>query len=221
MNVKSASFGPSAWSVLHSLALYCDQQVRLHPVIEQTAITLFEIVPDILPCVVCRQSSRDYIRKMSVITNLRDGYSRFVYNLHHKVNKKLHKKVRVSYHAALAATVEFDTPAFWRNLFTFLGFCACAHAVHAPMRIFLGGLTDLLMLTRPTSLTAMTFKALEQEWAKQAASPDRSDVESSVYNAWNFQATFFKRLNWPMEYTEKGFSEYCLGSIVNRSQNSQ
>lgn len=71
-------WGPSGWKLLHTLSF------------EEGHIAekkkLFSVLADVLPCKYCRMSTKQFVKEMPVTDNI----SLWLYNLHNRVNKKLH-----------------------------------------------------------------------------------------------------------------------------------
>lgn len=80
--VKTTSWGPCAWVVLHGLSKAIDGKPGL-----SRDFNLFIInLQSVLPCVHCRRSLTKFYKGPPRRST---GYSRFMYTLHNKVNKKL------------------------------------------------------------------------------------------------------------------------------------
>ncbi len=95
---KTKLWGPSAWNFLFAVALGYDLNDDYKSAVQKERIyrSFFACVPNILPCVYCRQSARKSFRKRKVSAYIKK-YSRFplirlVYDLKDDVNRKLIKQ---------------------------------------------------------------------------------------------------------------------------------
>lgn len=97
--MMTSIWGPSLWHFLHTMSFN-------YPVLpnkrEKKQYKDFMVsVKDILPCKYCRDNLRDYYKRNplnSKVMKSRDTFSRYVYNLHEDVNRRLKKKSNISYY---------------------------------------------------------------------------------------------------------------------------
>lgn len=95
---KTKLWGPSAWTFLFSVALGYDLNDDFKSDTQKERIyrSFFACVPDILPCVFCRQSARKSFRKRKVSAYIKKyphfPLIRMVYDLKDDVNRKLIKQ---------------------------------------------------------------------------------------------------------------------------------
>jgi hypothetical protein len=71
-------WGPSGWKLLHTLSF---EEGHL-----SEKKKLFSVLADVLPCKYCRMSTKQFVKEMPVT----DDTALWLYNLHNRVNKKLH-----------------------------------------------------------------------------------------------------------------------------------
>ena len=86
------TWGPPGWVFLHCIA----QNYPQEPTEEQKRnyLSFFKSVGDVLPCRYCRESYQQYIKEPSTrlshnVMKSRQTLSRWLYDIHNKVNKKL------------------------------------------------------------------------------------------------------------------------------------
>ena len=75
MDVKY--FGPSGWQLLHLITFIKGGMEHKQK--------LFEVMPDVLPCKYCRESTKQFVKEMPMDYNM----AYWLYKLHDRVNKKL------------------------------------------------------------------------------------------------------------------------------------
>lgn len=82
-------WGPDGWKLLHSIA----QNYPVNPDVktQQLYVNFYESIKYVLPCIYCRNSYTEYIEQLPVrdFTKNRDSMTRWLYELHNKVNGKL------------------------------------------------------------------------------------------------------------------------------------
>ena len=92
-------WGPSGWEFLHSVSF----GYPIEPTEEQKKNykNFFYSIGNILPCKFCRESYQDFIKNNIVLTDKdlesRENLTKWLYNLHEKVNNKLKVNYNVSY----------------------------------------------------------------------------------------------------------------------------
>lgn len=95
---KTKLWGPSAWTFLFSVALGYDlnDDYKTASQKRRKYESFFSCVPDILPCVYCRQSARKSFRKRKLSAYIKKYPTfpliRLVYDLKDDVNRKLIKQ---------------------------------------------------------------------------------------------------------------------------------
>jgi hypothetical protein len=80
-------WGPSGWALLHLIA--ADPTVKSR---QKETLRFFELLPYVLPCKYCRASLSDYYKEQPLTaTTLNDAttFSRWLYDIHNRVNAKL------------------------------------------------------------------------------------------------------------------------------------
>jgi len=92
-------WGPLAWGILTDMAIRMDQ----HPNVDYSAI--WQSLKTMLPCKYCRQSYRKFLREDPP----QRPYTRWIFVLHNKVNRKLDKPL-------------FDEAAFRRRIHVYGAF---------------------------------------------------------------------------------------------------
>ena len=91
-------WGPPMWHALHTISF----NYPIKPTNDDkiTYFNYFKSLQGVLPCKYCRDNLKDNYKKLklnkSVFKN-RDSLSRFVYDLHEMVNKRLGKKSNLTY----------------------------------------------------------------------------------------------------------------------------
>ena len=79
-------WGPSGWCLLHLIAANPKQESP------RAIKEWFELLEYVLPCKYCRASFHDYLKlqplTMAIVTN-RDAFSKWLYDIHNRVNGKL------------------------------------------------------------------------------------------------------------------------------------
>jgi len=80
MNVNI--WGPSAWEILHNAAFLLD--------IESRESQLFFLLNDLLPCIYCLKSYREFYIQLG--PPAKEMYSQWIYKIHSLVNKKLNNQ---------------------------------------------------------------------------------------------------------------------------------
>ena len=93
-------FGPAGWLFMHSIA----QNYPWKPTDEQKQnyLMFFTSVGNVLPCRYCRESYQDFIKDPDTALNMsvmksRLTLTKWLYDIHNKVNKKLDIKCNVSF----------------------------------------------------------------------------------------------------------------------------
>ncbi len=95
---KTKLWGPSAWNFLFAVALGYDLNDDFKTTAQKQQIyrSFFACVPNVLPCVYCRESARKSFRKRKLTTYIKKyphfPLIRLVYDLKDDVNKKLIKQ---------------------------------------------------------------------------------------------------------------------------------
>ena len=83
-------WGPSGWALLHLIA--ADPTVNESTKRRNATIRFFELLPYVLPCKYCRASLSDYYKAQplhaATLKNA-DTFSRWLYDIHNRVNGKL------------------------------------------------------------------------------------------------------------------------------------
>jgi hypothetical protein len=83
-------WGPMAWNFLHCITFNYPEKVTDKVIKDQTK-QFFNSVGYVLPCKTCGDDFRDIISKNKIDSHLgsRDSLSRWFYDIHNMVNKKL------------------------------------------------------------------------------------------------------------------------------------
>jgi hypothetical protein len=89
--MNTTFWGPSQWSMLHTVAFNMPEKLTGYH--KNTFKQYINILGDILPCKYCRDSYKIFIKEIPVDKYLetRQGVIYWTYQLHDRVNKKLHK----------------------------------------------------------------------------------------------------------------------------------
>lgn len=84
-------WGPPMWKVLHTLSFSPPDELRKH---KQHVINFLDSLKDVLPCIYCRNSYGVFITELPPLDSVIDNgeLSRWMYDLHSKVNAKLEVK---------------------------------------------------------------------------------------------------------------------------------
>lgn len=109
MGVKAKKWGPGAWKFLHFVTL-------LYPDLPTTSqkkafTTLFRLLPDVLPCSICRKHLRNSYRALPPDLASRASAIRWFERVHTRVNLQLKKKVR---HASVESCLRSITK-HWKD----------------------------------------------------------------------------------------------------------
>lgn len=94
----TAVWGPPLWHVLHTISF--NYPVNPSPKDKHNYRHFVLSLRNILPCKYCRINLRNNLKSMPLTTDCmksRDTFSKYIYNLHEKVNKMLHKNSHLSY----------------------------------------------------------------------------------------------------------------------------
>tara|TARA_A100001015_G_C14934910_1_gene690019 strand:+ start:912 stop:1439 length:528 start_codon:yes stop_codon:yes gene_type:complete len=91
-------WGPPMWHALHTISF----NYPINPIKDDktTYYNYFKSLQGVLPCKYCRDNLKDNYKKLSLNKSVfknRDTLSRFVYNLHEMVNKRLGKISNLTY----------------------------------------------------------------------------------------------------------------------------
>ncbi len=88
------NWGPSAWKFLHAITF-------AYPVNEPSQITkikyltFFKLLKYVLPCATCRRGYTQDASDLSIrVLKNRDTLSRWLVEVHNRVNKRLNKRIR-------------------------------------------------------------------------------------------------------------------------------
>lgn len=79
-------FGPSMWKTMHAVAFTYPEEPTPHE--RKQYIDFFKSLEGVIPCPQCRQHYGEYIKSNPIHAEDTDDMSRWVYNLHDKVNKR-------------------------------------------------------------------------------------------------------------------------------------
>jgi hypothetical protein len=79
MGVDTRFWGPSGWQLFHLIAFRSD-----HPA------DVLELMPDVLPCKFCRESTAEYVKEHP----LKGDPGKWLYEIHNKVNHKLRSQCK-------------------------------------------------------------------------------------------------------------------------------
>lgn len=88
-------WGPAGWLFLHSVAMgypyYINDENPDHKTKKEDYYKFFYYLGKVLPCKYCRESYMDFFAKLNLNGNLnsRNEVSRWLYDMHNKVNRKL------------------------------------------------------------------------------------------------------------------------------------
>lgn len=94
----TAVWGPPLWHVLHTISF--NYPVSPTPQDKHNYRNFVLSLRNILPCKYCRINLRNNLKGMPLTLECmksRDTFSKYIYNLHEKVNKMLHKNSHLSY----------------------------------------------------------------------------------------------------------------------------
>lgn len=92
MGVDPLKWGPGAWRFLHQATLlYPDSP---SPRRRKTYRTFFRLLPEVLPCGRCRAHLRRVYSRMPTPPENRAMLIRWMYRVHARTNKDLHKRVK-------------------------------------------------------------------------------------------------------------------------------
>ena len=82
--MQATEWGPGAWKFLHAITF--SQNRRISPEQKQRLKQFFELIGYVLPCGVCQNHYRDYVRDHPVPVDDREQLSRWLVDLHNHVN---------------------------------------------------------------------------------------------------------------------------------------
>jgi hypothetical protein len=93
--MQTRAWGPPGWMFLHCIAQNYPQEPT--PKQKKKYQEFFKLVGDVLPCRYCRESYQQFIKEPSTtlsrtVMKNRTSLSRWLYDIHNKVNKKLEVK---------------------------------------------------------------------------------------------------------------------------------
>ena len=94
--MQTAKWGPSAWKLLHYITFKAPRR-PLSPAEQQVYQEFFTLIGDILPCVYCRRSYKEFIQELPIDVSSGEAMCKWLYLVHNKVNKKLDKTDIPSY----------------------------------------------------------------------------------------------------------------------------
>lgn len=97
--MMTSIWGPSLWHFLHTLSF--NYPVSPTKIEMKQYKEFMNSMKNILPCKYCRENLKDYYKRnplTSKVMKSRDTFSKYVYNLHEDVNKRLKKKSGISYY---------------------------------------------------------------------------------------------------------------------------
>ena len=91
-------WGPSAWHLLHTVSF----NYPVEPTQEQKHHYRNFVLnlTNVLPCKYCRMNLKTNLKELPLTMDCmknRDSFSRYIYNLHELINKKLKKKSNLKY----------------------------------------------------------------------------------------------------------------------------
>lgn len=101
-NLNPATWGPSFWRVLHTVAFsYPEQPTDAQ---KQAAESFFNSLTELLPCEKCRKHYTAFLRENPVAAHNSSGseLSEYIYDFHNRVNQRLGKTQTPSYDQAQA-----------------------------------------------------------------------------------------------------------------------
>ena len=88
--MQTVKWGPSAWKLLHYITFKAPRRpLRLAE--QQVYREFFTLIGDILPCVYCRRSYKQFIHEVPIDVSSGEAMCKWLYLVHNKVNKKLDK----------------------------------------------------------------------------------------------------------------------------------
>lgn len=100
VNMSTKIWGPPMWTTLHTITF----SYPINPTDEdkKTYKQFFKLVGDILPCILCKKSYKEFIasgetKLDDVVMTNKDTLTKWLYHLHNKVNFKLGVDYGVSY----------------------------------------------------------------------------------------------------------------------------
>jgi hypothetical protein len=91
-NMDLAGWGPSMWRALHAVSFTADRGGHL---------AFFEAVPDALPCPSCGVHLREIYSQLPIDVSSVDACSRWLWRVHHEVNRSLGKPTTYTYEELL------------------------------------------------------------------------------------------------------------------------
>ena len=106
-------WGPIYWRRLHKTTFrypeHIDPNNQQHQLIKARVRALFMSLKTTIPCKMCRDSYRGYLRQMPIDGYLgsREKLSYWLYKIHNKVNAKLRKMEHDQYNASLQKVEEY------------------------------------------------------------------------------------------------------------------
>ena len=114
--MESEVWGPSAWTFLHTVTLNYPEEPTNED-IKQHKI-FFETLGNILPCRKCREHYNQSIIDEPVKLDSKESLTKWLFNLHNKVNEKNNKKIIeydnfINNYRRLYGTKEYTTRIFY------------------------------------------------------------------------------------------------------------
>ena len=114
--MESEVWGPSAWTFLHTVTLNYPEEPTNED-IKQHKI-FFETLGNILPCPKCREHNNQSIIYEPVKLDSKESLTKWLFNLHNKVNEKNNKKIIeydnfINNYRRLYGTKEYTTRIFY------------------------------------------------------------------------------------------------------------
>jgi hypothetical protein len=89
-------WGPGLWSFLHTISV--NYPLKPSKMYKYNCMMFFDCLATLIPCEVCREHYIENIKSMSIYTfNSRELMSKFIYDLHNKVNLNTNKKMYKTY----------------------------------------------------------------------------------------------------------------------------
>jgi hypothetical protein len=107
--METTFWGPSGWKLLHSLVyLYPYDNSRVKSYHKEIYMDFFNYLKYILPCKYCRQSIKNFMSSLPVEgqLNSKKAITKWMFNIHNKVNNKLRRQRYCNYANPSIATVD-------------------------------------------------------------------------------------------------------------------
>lgn len=107
MNTKK--WGPSAWFFLHTITFNYPEKPTVQD--KQHYSDLFENLKHTLPCIYCRESYTEFLKRFPVsgkVLESRENLTKWFYNIHNLVNDKL----RTQYYTNKSDHYVYDNPKY-------------------------------------------------------------------------------------------------------------